>query len=80
MSSTIQCHDTQDSTDLDECCMRLPSLALMLVREYLFCGSWAAFSLGCQPRSSEFSPCVTRSVLGSPLLLAFHECRVTGGH
>ena len=33
-----------------------------------FCGSWVAFSLGCEPGSSESAPCVTWSVFGSPPL------------
>ena len=53
---------------------RVPSLRSVLMqptllREYLFVlGSQGAFSLGCQPGSSESAPCVTRSILGSPLL------------
>ena len=39
-----------------------------------FCGSWAAFSLGCQPGSFESASCVTWSVLGSPPLRSFHRC------
>ena len=56
------------------------SLSLMpstLVREHLFSvtsGSQVAFSLGCQPGSSESAPCVTWSVLGSPPLSSFHHC------
>ena len=45
----------------------------------LFCGSWAAFSLGCQPGSSESAPCVTWSVLGSPPVRAFHHCPLGEG-
>ena len=46
-----------------------------LIREYLFvCGSWVAFSLGCQPGSSESAPCVTWSVFGSPPLRTVRHC------
>ena len=40
-----------------------------------YCGSWEAFSLGCQPGSYESAPCVTWSVLGSPPLRSFHIAR-----
>ena len=40
-----------------------------------FCGSWAAFSLGCQPGSFESAPCVTWSVFGSPPCSSFHIAR-----
>ena len=45
-----------------------------------YCGSWVAFSLGCQPGTYESAPCVTWSVLGSPPLRSFHHCPVAGGH
>ena len=37
-----------------------------VLRVPLFCGSWAAFSLSCQPGSSESAHCVTWWVSGSP--------------
>ena len=43
----------------------------------LFCGSWAAFSLGCQPGSSESA---AWSVLGRRPFSTVHHCPVAGGH
>ena len=39
-----------------------------------FCGRQVAFSLGCQPGSSESAPCVTWSVFGSSPLPSRHHC------
>ena len=38
------------------------------------CGSWVAFSLGCQPGSYESAPLVAWSVLGSPPLCTVRHC------
>ena len=48
----------------------LPPLGAIptLVREYLFCGSWASFSSGCQP-GVRVVPLVRWPVLGSPPLV-----------